>query len=111
MSKMTDKLLPEDFGRSFDEEVFGEWKQSINEHERTGTISVILLTAGLLAMCGLGGLISVGLFFVLGIIGIAQNAPKQSKRNKYQRQLGITGKDLQKAIAAAKERENSHSKN
>jgi hypothetical protein len=110
MSKMTDRLVAKDFGKSFDEKVFDSWKRCVNEHEQAGVVSMILLAIGILLMWVLGGIVGIGLFFALSITGIVLAAPKQSKRKEYQRQLGITNSDVQKAIAAAKKRGNNHSK-
>jgi type VI protein secretion system component VasF len=104
MSKITDKLLPEDFGKSFDEEVFKNWKKSIKEHEQVSVIVMVLYLAGLAALMLLGGLVGIGLFFVLAFIGMGISLPKQRKRKDYQSQLGISKKEFGDAVAAAKKR-------
>jgi hypothetical protein len=104
MSKITDKLLPEDFGKSFDIETFHQWKQSVNEHEQASITTLILYVAGLVIMIVLGGLVGVGLFFVLAFIGLGISRPKQNKRKRYQRQLGINNRDVRDAVIIAKKR-------
>jgi hypothetical protein len=98
MSKKTDKLLPEDFGKSFDMDVFHQWKQSVNAHEQASITMLILYATGFAALLLLGGLIGVGLFFILGFTGIGIALPKMNKRKNYQRQLGISNKDVLNAI-------------
>ncbi|MDR0420002.1 MAG: hypothetical protein LBH30_00900 [Prevotellaceae bacterium] len=105
MSKNIDKLLPEDFGKSFDMEVFHNWKKSVNEHEQTGIISMVMYVIGLAAIIIIGGLIGVGLMFAFMLIAIAISAPKMSKRKRFQRQLGINNRDVVNAIAASKKRQ------
>jgi Flp pilus assembly protein TadB len=104
MSKITNKLLPEDFGKSFDEEVFNNWKKSINEHEQASVITMVLFFSGLASILLLGGLVGIGLFFVLAFIGLGTTLPKLSKRKEYQRQLSISMKELRDAVLAAKKR-------
>jgi hypothetical protein len=104
MSKITDSLLPEDFGKSFETSVFDDWKKSVNEHEQASTVSLILFAVGLAALLAIGGLVGVGLFFILAGIGIGISMSKQSKRNRYQKQLGITNRDFRDAVVAAKKR-------
>jgi hypothetical protein len=104
MSKLTDKLLPEDFGKSFDIETFHQWKQSVNEHEQVGITTMILYLAGLALMIILGGLVGVGIFFVMTFIGLGISRPKQNKRKRYQRQLGISNRDVRDAVIVAKKR-------
>jgi Flp pilus assembly protein TadB len=106
VSKKTDKLLPEDFGKSFDMEVFHKWKQSVNEHEQASIIMMILYFTGFIALLLLGSLVGVALFFILAFIGLGITLPKQSKRKRYQRQLGINNKDVINALNAAKNRTN-----
>jgi hypothetical protein len=107
MSKKTDNLLPEDFGKSFDETVFSSWKESINEHEKVSTITLILEVIGIAAIWFPGGLAGVGLFFVFFIISLCILLPKNNKRKGYQRQLGITNRDIVNAIEASKKRINN----
>jgi hypothetical protein len=104
MSKIMDELLPEDFGKSFDTEVFAAWKKSVKEHEQTGISSLLLFLAGLAAMILLGGIVGVGLFFILAFIGIGISMPKKKKVTQYQKQLGINGKEIRDAITIAKKR-------
>jgi hypothetical protein len=106
MSKKTDKLLPEDFGKSFDMDTFHKWKQSVNDHEQVAIVTIILYVTGLAAMMLLGGLIGVGLFFILAFTGLGITLPKQKKRKQYQRQLGINNKDIVEAIKSAQKRAN-----
>jgi hypothetical protein len=104
MSKISDKLLPEDFGKSFDMETFHQWKQSVNEHEQASIIMLVLYFTGFAALFLLGGLAGVALFFILAFIGLGISLPKQSKRKRYQRELGISNRDVLNAIATAKKR-------
>ncbi|MDR3286482.1 MAG: hypothetical protein LBT27_03465 [Prevotellaceae bacterium] len=104
MSKIIDNLLPEDFGKSFDATLFAEWKKSANEHEQAGITSVILWFIGFAALLLLGGLVGLGIFFILMFVALGISLPKQNKRKKYQNQLGISNKDFRTAIAAAKKR-------
>lgn len=104
MSKILNELSPEDFGKSFDEEVFNNWKKSMNEHEQASVIMMVLFCAGLAAMLLLGGVVGLGLFFVLAFIGLGMTWPKLSKRKEYQRQLGISMKELRDAVSSAKKR-------
>ena len=67
---------------------------------------MILYITGLAAMILLGGLIGVGLFFILAFIGLGIGLPKQKKRKQYQRQLGINNKDVVEAIKSAQKRAN-----
>jgi hypothetical protein len=106
MSKITNGLMPEDFGRTFDNELFGSWKQSINEHEQYSLISMALFFAGLIAMLALGGVVGIGLFFVLAITGICMNWPKMERRKQLQKQLGISNSDFAKAVAERKRKMN-----
>jgi hypothetical protein len=106
MSKKTDRLLPEDFGKSFDMDVFHNWKQCVNEHEQAATVMMILYFTGFAALLLLGGLVGVGLFFILAFIGLGITLPKQNKRKRFQQQLGINNKDVINAIKAAKNRTN-----
>ncbi|MDR0754344.1 MAG: hypothetical protein LBF04_03035 [Prevotellaceae bacterium] len=106
MSKKIDKLLPEDFGKSFDMDAFHNWKQSVREHEQASIVMMILYFTGFAAMLLLGGLIGVGLFFIMAFIGLGITLPKQSKRKRCQRQLGIDNRDVVAAINAAKKRAN-----
>ncbi|MDR1347153.1 MAG: hypothetical protein LBJ63_01795 [Prevotellaceae bacterium] len=104
MSKIIDKLLPEDFGKSFDMETFHKWKQSANEHEQAAIVMMILYFTGFAALLLLGGLVGIGLFFILAFIGLGIAMPKQNKRKRYQRRLGINGKDVRNAVLTAKKR-------
>ncbi|MDR2651693.1 MAG: hypothetical protein LBC68_05205 [Prevotellaceae bacterium] len=104
MSKITDKLLQEDFGKSFDNEVFNNWKKSINEHEQVSAIMLVLYFTGFAALLVLGGFIGIGLFFILVFIGLGITLPKASKRKRYQRQLGISNKEFGNAITNVKKR-------
>jgi hypothetical protein len=104
MSKITDKLLPEDFGKSLDEKVFRAWKKSVNEHEQTGIIWMIFFLVGPIVMI-FSFIIGFGLFFISGIIAISITASKQKERNDYQNRLRITNNDIKRAIAVAKLRE------
>ncbi|MDR1552888.1 MAG: hypothetical protein LBS69_05440 [Prevotellaceae bacterium] len=104
MSKITDKLSPEDFGKSFDIEVFNGWKKSITEHEQAAIIMMILYLTGTASLLLLNGLVGIGLFFVFAFIGLGICLPKASKRKRYQRQLGISNKDFTAAVLSAKKR-------
>jgi hypothetical protein len=106
MSKKTDELLPEDFGKSFDGEVFDNWKKSVREHEQASITMLIFYGIGFLALVMLGGFVGLILFFGLSFIGLGICLPKQGKRKKYQQQLGIVNRDIQNAIVAAKKRLN-----
>ncbi|MDR2293438.1 MAG: hypothetical protein LBE11_08215 [Prevotellaceae bacterium] len=104
MSKKTDKLLPEDFGKSFDMDAFHSWKQSVNEHERISSVMMILYFTGFAALLLLGGLVGIGMFFILALTGLGITLPKYNKRKHCQRQLGINNRDVINAINAAKKR-------
>lgn len=104
MSKIIEELSPEDFGKSFDGEVFDIWKKHMKEHEQAGVISMLLFCIGIASMWLLGGIVGLALFFILGIVGISVTAPKLSKSKRFQRQLDITDSDFKKAVAAARKR-------
>jgi hypothetical protein len=107
MSKKIDNLLPDDFGKSFDGTVFNSWKESVNEHEKAAQITLILELTGIIALWLIGGLVGLGLFFALTFTGLGIVLPKHNKRRRYQRQLGITNRDLVNAIEASKKRINN----
>ena len=98
MSKIINQLTPEDFGKSFDSELFSKWKKSVEEHEKAGLINIVLYLIGLAALIVISGLVGIVLFFGFAISGIAIALPKQKKRKGYQRELGITNAELKEAI-------------
>jgi uncharacterized membrane protein len=106
MSKIINSLTPEDFGKSFDMALFSEWKKSVEEHEKASIITWVLLLIGMLILIIMpakgffDSVFALGSYFVLALIGIGISLPKMKKRNKYQKQLGISYKDLKNAIAA-----------
>jgi hypothetical protein len=104
MSKAIDGLLPEDFGKSFDMDTFHAWKKSAGEHEQASITTMILYFTGLAAMMLLGGVVGIGLFFILAFIGLGIALPKQRKRKKYQQQLGINNRDVRNAVIQSKKR-------
>ena len=110
MSKIINSLTPEDFGKSFDMALFSEWKKSVEEHEKSGGISMALLFIGMLMLIIIpskgffDNVFALGSFFVLAFIGIGISYPKMKKRKNYQSQLGINNNDIKNAIIAAKKR-------
>ncbi len=105
MSKATDQLTPEDFGKSFDAALFSEWKKSVEAHEKISITSFVLYLVGFAAMLVLGGFVGIGLFFAMAIIGLVVVAPKKKTRSNCQRKLGITNKEVREAIAKSRLRQ------
>lgn len=97
MSKIS-QLSPEDFGQSFDPELFSEWKKSVAEHEKAGMINIVLYLVGLALLILLGGLVGLGLFFGIAFTGIAIATSKKRKRREYERKLGISNSNIRQAI-------------
>lgn len=105
MSKKIDRLTAEDFGKSFDAGLFSEWKTSVEAHEKVAIATMLLYFIGLAGMIVLGGLVGVGLFFILAFVGLGISLPKQSKVKGLQRKLGITGSDIRAAVAKSNKRQ------
>ena len=105
MSKIINQLTPEDFGKTFDAATFAEWKKAMDAVTKPSfiIINMALLWAGIGAIYLLG-MIGIGLFFVLSFIAIGIAVPKQNKRKKYQRQLGITNSDVTMAVKKCRDR-------
>ena len=104
MSKIESELTPEDFGKSFDMALFSEWKTSVEEHKKASTLNIVLYLVGFLLMIVLGGVVGIGLFFVLAITGIALALPKSKKRKNCQRELGISNIELRDALVKCRNR-------
>ena len=104
MSKIINSLTPEDFGKSFDLAAFSEWKKSAEEHEKASGVMLMLYFIGFACLMLIGGIIGLGLFFILAFTGLGIGLPKFSKRRKQQQQLGISNSDLRNAVATAKKR-------
>ena len=97
MSKIIDELLPEDFGRTFDLQVFETWKQKMREQAKVGFIVIILQVIGLVAIILLGGLVGLALLFTALITAMIISKRKAVKQ--YQDKLGITNAELKQALA------------
>ena len=107
MSKIINQLTSEDFGKSFDESLFSEWKKSAEAHEKASTIMLIFYFIGFAFLIFLNTnapLFALGLFFLFAFVGLGIGLPKLNKRKKYQRQLGITNRDVKAAIAKCRNR-------
>jgi hypothetical protein len=103
MSKIINSLLPEDFGKSFDEKVFESWKRSLNDLEQAQIIVYVLYGVGFVALLTLG-IVGLMIFFLMMIVSLVIVLPKRSKSKSYRLKLGVSNRDFQNAIIAAKKR-------
>ena len=106
MSKIINQLTSEDFGKSFDEALFSQWKKSVEEHEKASITTLVLYAIGLAAMILLGGFVGIGLFFVCTFVGLGIVMSKSKKRKVYESQLAINKNDIKNAVIKHRKRTN-----
>ena len=99
MSKIIDGLQPEDFGRSFDTEVFEKWKQSLNAQAQAFITILALQAGGLIILMILGGFVGLGIFFAMMIGAMIISLSKRKVTKEYQKQLGITNEEYRQSLA------------
>lgn len=98
MNNIIDQLTPEDFGRSFDMQIFEKWKQKLKEQSKVGFIVIILQIVGLIVLILLGGFIGLGLFFAILITAMIIALSKRNAVKQYQNKLKITNAELKQAL-------------
>ncbi len=89
MSKVFNQLMPEDFGKSLDEALFFEWKESVKKLNKSLWIQTGLIFLGILP----------GILFA-----IIDTTKKNKKALNLQTRLGITKGDIKQAKVNCKNR-------